>query len=241
MKVPLQGLIDMQSIAWHNTEGGEPTFVPMNVGNFPGLFGGVVINATWDTLQPTQGGALVTAQIDDALDDVRAYNRMYPATPIGVKLRVYQGSNAPEWAKEIGGDPVNIIRNPEPCNTPPCPTDALTVGRVWSADYIKAWRAFQRLLAQKYDGEPLVREVAVTSCGTQTDEPFVPTNDATSRNSMIAAGYTDTAQKACLHGAFNDYQLATLTLVDYTFNPFTALVDTDAGTGAAFSESVMTA
>jgi hypothetical protein len=30
----------MQNIAWHNADGGQPTFVIANVEQFPGLFGG---------------------------------------------------------------------------------------------------------------------------------------------------------------------------------------------------------
>jgi hypothetical protein len=43
-KKPLAGLVDMQNIAWHNTEGLEPTLTMDNVNQFPGVFGGVVIS-----------------------------------------------------------------------------------------------------------------------------------------------------------------------------------------------------
>jgi hypothetical protein len=217
VKAPLLGLIDMQTIAWHNTDTGEPTFNATNVATFPGLFGGIVINATWRALQPAGGGALDTVTVDGALEQVRAYNAANPAAPLGVKLRVFAGNSAPAWAKALAGGPVTIFRNPAGCQSPPCP---LTVGLYWSDAYIAAWRAFQALLAARYDGEPLIRQVAVTSCAAQTDEPFVPSNDAQARANLIAAGYTDAAQQACLLGAVDDYASWKLTLVDYTFNTF---------------------
>src|SRR6185369_6091326 len=131
---------------------------------------------------------------------------------------VYAGANAPEWAKELGGMPISILRNMQACPTG-C---TLTIGRIWSPAYIAAWRAFQRRLAAQYDTEPLVRHIAVTSCGQQTDEPFVPTTDATSKAALTdpAAGYTDDLQKSCLLGAVDDYAPWVLTNVDYTINAF---------------------
>jgi hypothetical protein len=38
------------------------------------------------------------------------------------------------------------------------------------AAYIKEWRSLQMMLAQKYDSNPLIQEVAVTSCASSTDE-----------------------------------------------------------------------
>ena len=73
-KPPLGGLVDMQDISWHDTEGAEPTFTMANVDLFPGVLGGIVINATWDATEPTQGGPLNTTAIDAALAQVAAYN-----------------------------------------------------------------------------------------------------------------------------------------------------------------------
>ena len=237
----ISGLIDMQDISWHDAAGGEPAFTMDNVNLYPGLFGGIVVNATWDAIQPTQSGALDFSTIDDALAQVRAYNAKYPAAPLGVKLRVYQGANAPAWAKAINGGPMTIMRNPGGCPAGPCP---LTVGKYWTTEYIAAWRTFQADLA-RYDSEPLIAQVAVTSCASQTDEPFVPTTDAASIAALAAAGYTDEAEQACLRGALDDYGPWKSTLIDYTFNSFGATVPGDAGLGDAgatdstFASSVM--
>src|SRR5580658_4066287 len=172
-KTPIAGLIDMQTITWHNSATGEPTFNIANVDMFPGLLGGIVINATWNSIQPQQSDAsadLDFSTIDNALVLIRAYNKANPTAPLGVKLRVYGGTDAPDWAKSLDGAPIAIMRNPAGCSSPPC---NLTIGAYWAADYVKAWRAFQGLLAARYDAEPLIRQVAVTSCASQTDEPFV--------------------------------------------------------------------
>ncbi len=231
-KQVLSGLIDMQDISFHNVDGGEATFSMANVSQFPGVLGGIVVNVAWRTLEPTPGNRSLSA-VDAALEQVRAYNSSNPAAPLGVKLRVWGASSAPDWAKSMGGAPVTIQRNPNGCPTGSC---ALTVGRWWSSDYIAAWRSLQAALAARYDADPLVRHVAVTSCSQQTDEPFIPTLDAASRAALVAAGYSDAAQQACLSGAVDDYAAWTHTLVDYTFDSFFPL---SGPSDTAFASSVM--
>src|SRR5262249_52029345 len=104
---------------------------------------------------------------------------------------------------------------------------------------ITAWRALQAALAARYDAEPLIRQVAITSCAPQTDEPFVPTIDGTAKQALLDKGYTDDAEKDCLSHAIDDYADWKQTLIDYTFNPFNSInggaADTD------FTVSVMQA
>ena len=232
-KEPLAGLVDMQNIAFHNSDDGEPAFVIENVSKWPGIFGGVVVNATWRSIEPKQGGNLDTSSIDAALDKVRAYNAANPSHPIGVKLRVYAGSSAPSWAKSLAGGPVHIERNPKGCANPPCP---LTIGKHWTGEYATAWRSFQGRLATKYDDEPLVRQVAVTSCASQTDEPFVSSSEKSSRAALTSAGYDDAAEKKCLMGAIDDYAAWKKTLIDYTINTFSKV---EGGVDNEFPLSVM--
>jgi hypothetical protein len=232
-KIALRGLIDMQTITWHNFADGGPTFNIANADMFPGLLGGIVVNATWSAIQPSETGALDFSTIDSALALVRTYNAATPLTPLGVKLRVYGGTNAPDWAKAIGG-PISIVRNTAGCPNPPCD---LTIGAYWTTEYITAWRSLQALLAARYDAEPLIHQVAVTSCASQTDEPFVPTSDTGSRANLMDAGLTDMAQQACLTGAFDDYAAWTNTLIDYTFNVYVKVGG--GGTVPAFTTTVM--
>jgi hypothetical protein len=218
MKPVITGFIDMQDINWHNTDDSQPVFTMAHVEQFPGLFGGIVLNLTWNEMQPRRYGALETARLDNALAQVRAYNARHSGAPLGVKLRIFSGNQAPPWAKGLDGGPLTIQRNAQGCQTPNPPGCPITIGKVWSRQYIAAWRLFQIRVAARYDSEPLIRAVAITSCSMETDEPFVmPTGQA------IGGGYTDAAQQACLAGAVNDYGAWHRSVIDYTFNTFVSL------------------
>ena len=231
MKPVIAGFIDMQTITWHNTDDSTPIFTIDNVNQFPGVFGGIVLNATWGEMQPQRGGALTTARLDQALKEVRQYNAANPAAPLGVKLRIFAGNQAPAWAKAIAGGPVTIQRNPQGCPSGNCP---VTIGKVWHPQYIAAWRAFQGLAAAHYDPLPLIRSVAITSCTMETDEPFVmPVGQPP------PAGYTDAAGRACLRGAVDDYAAWRRTPIDLTVNVFAQIQA--GGIDPNFSISVMDA
>lgn len=238
-KIPLRGLIDMQDISWHNTDNGTPSFDISNIAKYPGLFGGIVINATWAQMQPMQGGSVDFSYVDAALASIAAYNSSSKTTqssPVGVKLRIYAGSDAPLWAKSMSGGPVTIYRNPAGCSGQPdsCP---LTLGAYWTQPYIAAWRSFQAAVAQRYDTNPLVVAVAVTSCAEQTDEPFVASTGPVSKQNLKKAGLTDALQQACLSGAMTDYAAWQNTDIDFTFNSYN---DLSGGLDPSFTQTVMT-
>jgi hypothetical protein len=227
----IAGFIDMQDISWHNTDHSKPHFTLDNINMFRGLFGGIVFNGTWWEMQPKQGsGHLKTRRLGDALNQVRQYNLAHPDAPLGMKLRIYSGNQAPEWAKELAGGPITIKRNEQGCHQKDC---KITIGKVWDPSYIAAWRQFQALLAAKYDSEPLIRSVAITSCAMETDEPFVMPTDQ-----RVPKGYTDKAGKACLRGAVDDYAAWQQTPIDYTINPFLPIQEGGAA-DVKFSKSIM--
>lgn len=236
-KSPISGLIDMQDIAWHLIDAGQPTFVIANAQQFPGVLGGIVVNATWSNMQPVAGGPVNFTAVEGALADVRTYNAANPSAPLGVKLRIYHGDNAPLWAKQLAGGPISIFRNSAGCDgqVDTCPE---TIGALWSAPYIAAWRAFQAQVAAKYDSEPLIRAVAVTSCATQTDEPFVPTAGPISKANLgnAVVPYSDTAEQACLSGAMDDYSAWKDTEIDFTFNIYSKFTG---GTDQTFTTNTM--
>jgi hypothetical protein len=163
---------------------------------------------------------------------VRRYNTAHPRAPLGVKLRIFSGNQAPPWAKAIAGGPVTLQRNPLGCPTPGnCP---ITIGKVWDPAYIAAWRAFQKKVAQQYDSEPLIRSVAITSCGMETDEPFVmPVVPP------YPTGYTDAAGKACLRGAVEDYAAWRRTPIDFTINSFEKIQQGSGNFDPDFSITIM--
>ena len=101
---------------------------------------------------------------------------------------MWGGFEAPDWAKALGGPPIETIFNEKP----------RTVGRFWSPAYRQAWGQLQQQLAARFDRRPLIREVAITSCMSYTAEPFVvPMQDGVLAP-LRAAGFTDAAYKECL-------------------------------------------
>lgn len=217
LKPPILGLIDMGETDFGPlVDGSAPPAAcnPSEVTKFASSFAGIVVNLRWSDLQPTSGSALVTAPLDQALGVVETYNAT-SSSPLVTKLRISGGFAAPEWAKAIGGPPLSVSFTKSTGRIV-----AGTLGRWWTAEYITAWRAFQGLLASHYDRDPLVREVAVTSCAASTDEPFVPLADPATLAILHGAGYSDTAQEACLSGALADYAAWKTTRIDFTFNSF---------------------
>ena len=195
IKPPIRGLVSMGAYRFVGY-GGDPvnTLEPLNAK--PGIFGGLVVIASWKQLQPTPDSEIgANNVIDRALAEVRAYNERNPQKPLAVKLRVWGGFEAPDWAKALGGPPIETIFNEKP----------RTVGRFWSPAYRQAWAGLQQQLAARFDNRPLIREVAVTSCMSYTAEPFVvPIQEGVLRP-LRAAGFTDAAYKECLAHAVADY------------------------------------
>ena len=195
IKPPIRGLVSMGAYRFVGY-GGDPvnTLAPLDAK--PGIFSGLVVIASWKQLQPTPQSQIGPDNvIDRALADVRAYNARNPAKPLAVKLRVWGGFEAPEWAKALGGPPVETIFNGKP----------RTVGRFWSPAYREAWARLQQQLAARFDGEPLIREVSITSCMSYTAEPFVVPIQGRVLRPLHVAGFTVPAYKDCLAHAVADY------------------------------------
>ncbi len=250
VKTPIRGLIDLGQI---NFEIMPPA--PYNTLYYACLsqteISGIVVNDTWADLQPDYAGQpLNTATIDAALQLVERYNR-FPGRSLGVRLRVWAGLYAPDWAKAIGGPAVDIcdqgaVPQPVPTSTTPtpCPAAAIkTVGRFWSDAYDAAWRALQSQLALKYDNDPFVTEVSLSSCSSLTSEPFVQPEDNYSHANMQASGYTDAGYQMCLAGAVaRDYApYWHATPVDFSFNPFQLIDPVPKQSDLAFTENTIDA
>jgi hypothetical protein len=238
VKAPIHGLLDLGQVSAVSMPLPPPNSL-FYACQFAPAFGGLVVNETWSDLQPGfENQTIDTQNIDAALAMVALYNAT-AANPIGVRLRVWQGINAPQWAKNIDG-PIDICDNngpvtpapqtptPHPDETPtPCPatqtaTDVRTVGGFWTAPYQAAWANVQMQLAQKYDSNPLVSEISVTSCSSLTDEPFVQPEDGWSVARLFGASppYSNAAYQACLKNALSAYSVWHATIVDDIFNPF---------------------
>ena len=207
-KAPLTGLVQMGDIGFHRRDGGVATNSLANLRQLPGVFGGAVINVAWGQIEPSRG-KLETGEIDRMLADIRAYNQSCPQNPIGGRLRVWPGPNAPVWAKNLGGAPVTVLHKGMP----------ITVGRFWSKPYRDAWRDFQARLAAHYDAEPLIREVSNGSGSSITDEVMILPGDPLSVSNLLAVGFTDRQRRACLWESPADYAGWVSTPVELTCSP----------------------
>jgi hypothetical protein len=210
LKAALHGLGAMGNPSFHHHKNNG---IPDNIGDIaalpPGVFDVAVINITWAQLQPNPD-TLDTTTIGRALDAVRDYNARHPETPLALRLRAWAGTDAPVWAKGLGGAPISI----QQWNL------AATIGRFWSDPYRHAWQKLQTALAGRYDTEPLIRETTVTSCTSISSEPFVLPTDPSSIESLRAAGLTDAAYQSCLTNAERDYEAWSTTRLEYPINPF---------------------
>ncbi len=207
------GLVDMGDIAFYNNPSQAVPFSSLlnaDLGPFPGSFSEIVLNVTWADLQPTQGGPIdPSSLILDAIQAVQAYNRLHD-TNLGIKLRVWGGFTAPDWAQNINGPPIAVTdKNGNP----------QTIGRFWTADYINAWTSLQNQLATAWDSNPLIRGISNTAGASETDEPFISLNSSDIA-SLQANGYTDAAQQLTLRAAIGDYSQWSTTPLDYTMNLF---------------------
>ena len=149
----------------------------------------VIVDVPWKSLEPTQG-AYTTAPIDSQLASARADG-------IVVRLRVIAGTQAPTYAKSIGGAPIPFYDHQAKA--------ASTIGRFWTTAYQARWQALQRYLAAKYDGNRLVREVNISGTGTISAEVMltmgndtIPGSTITNNSRLLAAGATETARRSAL-------------------------------------------
>ena len=208
------GLVDMGDIRFYDDPAYyPPSFNTSDLASYTGSFSEMVLNVAWQQLQPTQGGALDTAVIDSAIAAVTAYNAQH-GTDLGIKLRVWGGYQAPEWAKNIDGPPITITGQ---ATVDPYIYNARTIGRFWTADYVDAWSSLQNQLASRYDSNPLIRGISQTAGASATDEPFVslqqrgavsarpPHRTVNQIDQVQAAGYNDAAQMLTLRAAIADY------------------------------------
>ena len=225
VKPPVRGLISMGAYEFV-AKRGQPKNTLKPIRQRPGIFGGLVVVASWQQLQQKQGDPLKDNNvIDKTLAKIRVYNAHHPQKPLAVKLRVWGGFMAPPWAKKIGGAPIKVTHKGH----------ARTVGRFWLPAYRQEFANLQTLLAAKYDSEPLIREVAVTQCMSFTAEPFFVPPEVVS--ALRLHGFTDPLYRECLAAAVDDYAVWKQSRVVYPFNPYNT-----AGIGpgdASFTKSVM--
>lgn len=215
VKEPLRGLISMGAYKFAPFLD-EPDNSLDTVRAKAGLLQGIVILASWRSLEPTPTSGLAdNNEIDQGLANVRKYNHDYPDTPLAVKIRVWGGFWAPDWVMEDSGGKIPLVHT----NFRGVQKNR-TVGHVWDDKYHWHWAHLQELLAAKYDRDPLVHEVAVTSCMMFTAEPFNLDSRPPALDPLRQAGMTDAAYQGCLNEIVDDYAPWKTTRFETPLNPF---------------------
>lgn len=186
-----------------------PTTDPSALDAYAGAFSGIVVNESWSQLEPKMGVER-WRPLDQSLAAVSSWNAAHPSTPLGVKLRIFARQSAPAWVTAQSGTVDLTVHRA---------LDHVTVGKWWTSSFESAWHAFQLALAARYDTNPLVRQVSVSSCSSSTGEPFVASGALVSQAHLRAAGWTPQAQERCLSGALADYSGWKHTPITFAFAP----------------------
>jgi hypothetical protein len=175
------------------------------------VMGGWVVNVRWADIQPARGAPIVA---NNAIDQaIATLHQIDPSGRMGLKVRLYAGIFAPEWAKSLGGAPIPI--------EDPTSGTAGTIGRFWTDDFGIAYRDLQAKLAAKYDSAPEIREITISRCMTVYAEPFI--RDAANPaavSALMAAGFTVDADQRCHREEILAHQVWTHTRSDLSFNPY---------------------
>jgi len=193
LKPVLQGLLDRD---------GQPP-----AGYIPTAVSGWVVKANWKDLQPAADGPIAANNVIDQA--IAAAHKL----GVGLKLRVYTGTNAPDWAKALDGGPVNVVD--------PQDKEQGTIGRFWTDDFGKAYADLEQKLAAKYDAVPEVREVVISRCTTFFAEPFIrDKGDKGSIANMLGAGFSFTADQTCHRQEIDAHKVWLQTHSDVDFSPY---------------------
>lgn len=176
----------------------------------PDIYSGVVIRTTWGELEP-QKGIFDFSSIQNALSDIKNYNKEHPNHTLGAKLRVSATVNPPDWVLEMANGPVEIVLNQ---------SQSYTIGLFWTKEYRQAWHALQEELAKTFDANALLNEVCITSPAMATDEPFVTIFNQPTIQNLHQKGFSDEAFREALEGTIDDYSCWKQTCIDFSFNTY---------------------
>jgi hypothetical protein len=231
-KEPLHGLVAMAPLAFLNnpTVNSTPNNDMAEINVHPRVYVAAVINVTWAQLESTRGTYAFDA-IESALSTIATYNATYPAHPVVGKLRVYAGATSPSWLTALAGGSATIMGL----------KNLITIPTFWTAGYKTEWQSLQQALAARYDADPRIAEIGMTSCMSVTAEPFFIPGDPTSIAALQAAGFDDQQFETCLSGVVDDYLPWVRTPVDYSFNPFRSTDGTQVVYEQLVTTSIMTA
>ena len=208
IKRPLCGLVTMGNLRFLRT-GEQPDNALREATVHPGIYAASIVNIRWRDIEPAPEVFNFTA-IDAALGLIRSYNEKVSAPKMKAKLRVDAALNASSWVKALSGGAVKIDVFDHQEEIP----------RFWTEPYKVAWRLLQSELAKRYDTDPMLGEVAVSSCTSVSAEPFVLPLNPSSITNLLAAGFADDKYLLCLSSAQKDYAAWAQTPLDFTYDMY---------------------
>ena len=219
VKPPIQGLVDRSDIA-------PPAIRPI-VANF-------VVNVAWGELQAQPGGPIANDNpIERAVATARRESRSGGSTELRLKVRLFAGVQAPDWAKQLGGGPVTVND----------PTDGRsgTIGRFWTSEFGAAYSDLQGRLAERYDEVAEIAEITASRCTTVYAEPFVrQTGDPPTVRALLDAGFTAEADRRCLEEQVDAHRVWGRTRTSVAFNPYQRIeADATTSTDGKLTASMM--
>ena len=183
---------------------------------------GFVAQVHWSEVQPTSGDSLVTTEIDQAVSTAAQYN-------MHLKLELLGGQFAPSWAMNLPvtsgtSGPFQI------CNTRGATPQCGQIGHFWESDYEAAYANLQRLLAAKYDNNPVIEQVDITGCMTIFEEPLLRQGNLPANVAAYSqAGYSESANQGCERAQIQAHSVWQHTQSSLAFNPY------DQWTGSGFT------
>ena len=171
-----------------------------------------VVQLRWRTLQPDsptqalQAGAMGqggTADLDAAI-------RAAGSAASALKIRVYAGTSAPDWAKRLGGGPI-------PLGTA---GKGSTVGVFWSSDYVRAYADLVTLLGKRYDDTRQIGEFVICESGVVYCDGTKQMNKSNAA-AYLSHHYTERADIAAQKAAIDAFaRTFTHTRSSQAFFPF---------------------
>jgi hypothetical protein len=184
----------------------------------------VVAELNWNLAQPTEAhnrlGILEPSSLVN-LDDCLALGHPYDK----VKLRIFTGNRAPDWAKALGPGPLSWVDDNQP--------EGYTVPAWWDAGHLAAYDRFIAALAGILD-DPRVVEVTIAGASTAYTEPLLrQVGFAPNRPVALAAGYTEADDVASIKACIDIHHrhMSPLGIVSsLAVNPFQTFTSTGVAT-----------
>jgi hypothetical protein len=106
------------------------------------------------------------------------------------RLRIMAGREAPDWAKRLGGDCVEVQG--------PNSQIRACVPRFWTDAFLEAYERLMVEVARRYDREPRILDVVNSACTTTWAEPFIRTGRNRGANlALWEAGLNQDSDRRC--------------------------------------------